>query len=177
MSAVSRIAALSLTLAVPVVAVGLGALPIARSFDRLNTDIAELTAQRDAFAARRARAEAPRPISVTEPALISAATEALAAAKMQDLIAAATARAGADLNSRRVDKAIAAERWRKLPMAIDVTVPEGALHKLLHALESQRPYVFVETLDIRRARQGSPDDKARTLVLRIVLYSLMPPGP
>lgn len=174
MKLLSRLAAIALTVSVPLVLV-LAGLQVWQGFRALEEDAADLLAQRQAFAERRTRAQAPRPIEVAEDALIDAGSEALAAVAIQDMVARAAAAADARLDSRRVDPAIPLDPWRKLPMTIDVTVAEGQLHVLLHALEVQRPYLFIERLDIRPAGRGQ-DDAPPVLGLRIVLYGLMPPG-
>ena len=94
------------------------------------------------------------------------ASEAQAAATLQELVKAAVVAGGAGLDSLETLPAEAREGARSVGVRARLTADVPGLQALLHRLESGRPLVVVEGLFVR-ARASLPERGARHLDVRL----------
>lgn len=121
---------------------------------------AELARQRDALAARRDQGDL----------LLSGASEALAAAALQNSLKAAVARAGGELRSTQALAVTEEKGFRRIAVRALLATDAEGLRTLLHAVESARPPLFVDGLEVRgRARTGESEEEPR-LDIRIDVF-------
>lgn len=161
----SPAAAVLLLLAVVGLSVFGAAMPLADRAAALDEEIAELETQLDRFSDAAARAWAQEKIEVAEPALFEAASRAAAGAALQAMVGGAVDASGGSLERFRFDSAQPEDA--QLAADADITVPADALHRLLHQLETARPYLFIEAASLRPAR-GSQTAAGVTVRLRLV---------
>jgi general secretion pathway protein M len=113
-------------------------------------------------------------------AYMTAATDSVAAANLQKLVKATVERSGGALQSTHVKPTRPDDAFRRIGLRVQMTATVDQLRGILHTLEANQPYLFVESLDLR-ARQTSRSSRAgvtedRTLELRLDLYALMRPS-
>lgn len=109
----------------------------------------ELARQRDELAARRAQGGL----------LLSGASEALAAAALQNTLKAAVARAGGELRSTQALAVSEDKGFRRIAVRALLATDAEGLRTLLHAVESARPALVVVGLEVRgRARMAEGDE-------------------
>jgi general secretion pathway protein M len=101
---------------------------------------------REGFAERLTALEQEVAASKTH---IEAETPALGSAVMQQLLAAAAARHGIQVASVQVLPGTAEAGFQRIALRADVQGPLPGMTGLLHDLESGRPYMFVEAIDIQ----------------------------
>ena len=156
---ISRTAAFALTIAVLAFTLLGGVLP---TFDRLRAqleEVEELERQLARFSAADLSAP-PTRIEVAEPALIEADSLAQAAAQVQAALDDAVEAGGGTLRSLRIEDAERDLAVWKTPVIIDLDIETEGLQRLLHEIESHRPYLLVERLDARRLRPRSGEEEA-----------------
>lgn len=120
---------------------------------------AELTRQREALAERRDQGGL----------LLSGASEALAAAALQNTLKAAAARAGGDLRSTQALAVTEEKGFRRIAVRALLASDAEGLRTLLHAVESARPPLFVDGLEVRGRARTSDAEEPR-LDIRIDIF-------
>lgn len=172
----SRLAALALAAIVLLAAVLGVALPLIQAHQSGQTQISDLREQIAAFRARRGAAPRAQPVEITDPALIVADSEALAAVQIQQRIDPILARTGAEVDSRDTEKPLPEAHWTRIRLRLVLTIPEDRLADLLARLESLPVYLFVDELDLRRM-PPERDAAEPPLMIRMRITGLMrPPG-
>jgi general secretion pathway protein M len=85
--------------------------------------------------------------------LFGGASDALAAAQVQDRLKAAAAEAGATLSSVQVLPSVDDGPFRRIVLKAELEAPLPALQRLLHTLEGDRPPMVLDTLSLRPAQR------------------------
>ncbi len=103
----------------------------------------ELETQLDALK-RRERAEG---------GYLEGASETLAAAGLQNRLKSLFARAGGALKSLQILPAKPEEAFLRITVRAQLSADTNALRQILHALEADTPFLFVENVDLRKKKQ------------------------
>jgi general secretion pathway protein M len=80
----------------------------------------------------------------------------LAAAEVQELVKGIIEAQGGKLNSLQVLPPKEEGRWRQIPVNVQLTATLGSLKNMLYALESARPYLFIDNLTVRTLTTFNP---------------------
>jgi general secretion pathway protein M len=78
----------------------------------------------------------------------------LAAAELQNLVKNTVRSAGGDLRSTQVLPVREEGGVTRVAIQVQLPIPIASLQALLHALESGRPFVFIDNVDVRRRQAG-----------------------
>lgn len=91
---------------------------------------------------------------------LAGATDALAAAALQDRVKDAIEGSGGNLRSIQILPAKDEEGFRRVGVRVQLTATIADLLHILHGLEAGTPFLFVDALEVnnRRARRRSRDD-------------------
>ncbi len=105
-------------------------------------------------------------------------TDALAAAALQEDVRAKVERNGGKLRSIQILPVKTDGDFKQVSVRVQLTATLGSFARILHALESGKPYVFINNLDVknrrvRKATQAQKDDPE--LVIRFDLYGYLRP--
>jgi hypothetical protein len=112
------------------------------------------------------RAEKPNP-----EWFLMGATDALAAAAMQDRISSLTQAAGAEIRSIQTVPAVDEEGMRRIGATVELAAKTAALLRVAYAIESGTPYLFINTAEaIADPSQGSIEDPMLIVRLEISGY-------
>lgn len=122
-----------------------------RLFARYQAAAAERAALEEAVHEMRRRAAGHR-------VLFDAANEGLAAADLQTRIKALVERNGGELKSLQVLPAQAEAGLRRVGVRAILAADMTGLRSLLHAIEAGRPFLFVDSLDVRPRSPRAPGD-------------------
>lgn len=182
----SRLAALALALALPGALVFGVALPVHWHLAAQDEEIADLAAQLDRFTERLASMQAERPVTIAETALIEAPSLEVAAAALQDIVAAAVRDAGGEISSLRAGRAVPLDAQgrespeadsvvRRLPVSAELTIDVTGLQEFLYIVETHRPYLVVDRLEARR-QPPRGDEVASRVSLRLDVSGFTAPG-
>ncbi len=113
---------------------------------------------------------------------IEAASDALVGAGLQNKLKSVVNQGGGTLNSTQILPATEAEPFRRIGVRVQMTGAVTALQNTLHKLESARPYLFLDNLDVRRRvtrtrtqrkRVGNPESR---LTVRFDFYGYVRAG-
>ena len=169
---ISRTAAFALTIAaLAAFCFGL-ILPVFDRFQSLDEEVQELERQLARFSAVNLNAP-PTEIQVAEQALIKADSLAQAAARVQAALDKAIEASGGQLRSLRIEDPERLKAIWQVAITIDFDIDASGLQRLLHRIESQRPYLIVTRLDARRVRQAGGEDHTSTASVRLQVAGLM----
>ena len=105
-------------------------------------------------------------------------TDALAAAALQEDVGAKIERNGGRLRSIQILPVKTDGDFKQVSVRVQLTATLGSFARILHALESGKPYVFIDNLDVknrraRKATKAQQDDPE--LVIRFDLYGYLRP--
>lgn len=89
---------------------------------------------------------------------LTAESDALASAELQNRAKAAVEANGAILSSTQTLPAKDEGNYRRIGIRVQMTTLMEPLQRILHELESTRPYLFVDNLDLRRRVKRSRAD-------------------
>lgn len=169
-----RILAVALMLGALILA-SLGVVrPVWQSFERLGAEAKLLAEQIDRFEAGLSNRETPNRIRIAERTLLEPADPVLAGARLQETLRGAVEAAGGELRSVTPGRAEAiSSTLETVPVSAQLTITTPGLQSLLHALESARPYVVVDRLQVRRPPGGQVDSPPR-LTVSLRLLGLIP---
>lgn len=148
----SRLAALALTVLVAFALIG-GAALINQRFVSAREELVLLEDQLARFQAAARAKRGPGAAVVADQALFQQQSLAMTALEIQDIAAAAVAAAGGALSSLRVEPTSPLAGAIKTPLTLELSIDMAGLAALLHELETQDPYIFVEGMSARRMRQ------------------------
>jgi general secretion pathway protein M len=183
-SPVSRLLALTLLAAVPVVGYLFVVAPVIAAYrdagvaiaqaQRLLQSYRERAEQRPQLAQLLA-AEEERAASVT--GYLAAIDDALAAAELQDRVKGVVEAAGGELRSAqslKVEPVDAIEGVRRAGLKVRFSADVESLGTILYDLETGEPYLFVDGLSIReprrQRRRGNDPEEAPQLDVMVDLY-------
>ncbi|WP_340116982.1 type II secretion system protein GspM [Pelagibius sp. 7325] len=180
-AALRRIGAVALLLAVPLLCYAAVVAPLASHRASLDEDLARLEdslARYKAFAAERPRlAEALAAAEAAEPdtgLYLEGASDALAAARLQDLLNAIVERNGGRLDSVRVLPSASEAGYRRVAVEVFLEGRLEALRDILYSVETEKPFLFVRNLDIAvggRFQTGAEAQAAQELEVRLEVYA------
>jgi general secretion pathway protein M len=173
-----RIAAVALLLVAIACATAAVALPIAKAFRDYDASIANLrtqVARYDAMERMRAPLQARLSrITTQRPAgeeLLGGGSTAVAGAQLQDLIKRHVAEGGGTFVSAQSLPAEDEASFERIGLRVQFTTTVEGLVRSMHAIESGRPLLIVENLDVRAraVRKGEEFDRTRPVVLAVTV--------
>ena len=112
---------------------------------------------------------------------LEAASDSLVAAELQNRAKAAVEGSGGKLTSTQILAARDEGNFRRIGIRVQMTVTLEPLQNVLYTLESAKPYLFVDNLDVRRRvqrrrrKQTQPEAESR-LTVRFDLYGYIRNG-
>jgi general secretion pathway protein M len=176
----SRLLAVALLLVAVLALVQLLVLPVLAAYRETAASIEQsqtLLQRYRALAAQRPRLEeelaTQQKAEVASIAYLEGASDALAAAALQDQVRAIITRAGGDLRSTQilpVEPAGPESSVRRASLRLQLAVDVEGLQQLLYELETSEPYLFVEDLNIReRSLRRLRDEEDEAPVLDVSL--------
>lgn len=163
----SRATALALLFGLILLAYAVVVAPLVagyRQSERAVAEAGELLAGYRSVAARRdqleAQLEALADRQDDSGLYLAGATDALAAAALQDDVKGAIEAGGGNLRSIQILPAEDEEGFRRVGVRVQLTATVNDLLRILHGIEAGRPFLFVDALEInnRRARRRSRDE-------------------
>ena len=113
---------------------------------------------------------------------IEAASDALVGAELQNKLKSVVEQGGGILNSTQILPAAEAEPFRRIGVRVQMSGTVMALQSTLHKLESARPYLFLDNLDVRRRVARTRTQRKRAappesrLTVRFDLYGYASTG-
>jgi len=178
-----KVAALALLLALPALGYLAVAAPLQSGYAEARADVAakrERLARLYRVADRRAGLKAQlatlREAQADSGVFLDGATPALAAAGLQDRVSQLAGQAEGEVRSVQSLKPEPGDGVTRIAVKAQVTGDVRALHALLYALETGRPLVFVEGLEVRarlrRGESGLSLDRELTLNLTLAGFRL-----
>lgn len=183
---ISRLAAVGLFLAVVAAVAIFAVLPTLQAYDDTVIALARAEEQAAGFqrvAASRTAYEARlEELTARESAsqvYLQGQTDALAAARLQDQVGGVIERHGGTVRSIQSLPGEDDEDLRRVAVRVQFTGSTESLFQAMYSLETARPFVFIDNLDIRnrrsrrRANQQS-DDPALSVTLD--LFGFVRPG-
>ncbi len=106
-----------------------------------------------------------------ESAYLEGASEALVAADLQNRVKTVVQDNGGVLNSTQILETTSESGFRRLAVRARMSASMEALYKVLYDLETQRPFLFIDNIDINARTVRMPDRKRETVEL-IVSFDL-----
>ena len=109
---------------------------------------------------------------------LSGATDALAAAELQDRVKAMVDAHGGKLRSVQILPVKADGAFTRVSVRVQLSANTAAFHRLLYGLEAGKPFVFVDNLDVRNrraVRRSALKDLDPTLMIRFDLQGYLRP--
>lgn len=106
-------------------------------------------------------------------------TDSLAAANLQEGVSGTIERNGGTLRSVQILPVTDDGDFRKVTVRVQLTATLPELTRILYSLEADKPFVFIDNLDIknRRARTRNQDQNQNPeLVVRFDLYGYLRPS-
>ena len=158
-----RLAAIGLLFAAVGMVVALLVLPLASYFGELRADIAgqrDLLARLDAFAANKNAASelAGRSQAAMQSGIFLAGeTDALRTANLQALITDIAAKNGVRLSSARGLPSREQDGLRFIGVQAELDADMRQLQAIMLACEAQRPYLFIQSLQVAPLASRQPD--------------------
>lgn len=160
-----RVAALTLLIAVLAAVYALTVMPLRSAYSETRAQLAEqheLLARYRAIAERRPemrdRVRTLRRRQADSGLFLSGETDALAAAALQDRISATAQGAGGDVRSMQGQEPKQEDGLTRVGMNVQVVADIRSLRDLLYQLETGRPLLFVEDLEVRGRLRRTDDD-------------------
>ena len=172
---VSKLLAVALAIAVAMSAVFGAAVPLSNRYadgedekELLQTQIARFNA------AVRAPAAAVG-IEVADRVLLEGSSLVLAGAEMQDMVEQLIDRTDAEVQSIQTDPPQPFEQGSLIPLSVDFTCDIDGLRRILHSVETARPYLVISQIDIRRSVQRR-EAETTDISVRMRLFGFARPG-
>ncbi len=109
---------------------------------------------------------------------IKGATDAVAAADLQERIKSAIASTGGELKSTQILTVRDEGEFQRVTLRVAMTGRIVNLYRLLYALEGGRPYLFVDNLDVKARRSRRKKEEAAAdpkLTIRFDLFGYLKP--
>jgi general secretion pathway protein M len=111
-------------------------------------------------------------------AYLQGASEALVSADLQNRVKTVVQGNGGVLNSTQILDATSEEGFRRVAVRVRMSGGSEALYKVLHALETERPFLFVDNIDINARSMRAREGQAETIELMVSfdLFGYMRPA-
>lgn len=100
-------------------------------------------------------------------------SDSLIAARLQERVKQVVTRHGATLKTTQTLPVVAKEALRQVAIRVEMTANIEALKRILFTLESGRPYLLADNLDIRTGRSPRPDDSAEAEIPLTVRFDVL----
>lgn len=182
LSRLLAIALLVLVIAVPYLGI---VRPYVETLREGRETLAETIALRDRYVALAAAGSAVDAQAATlrddgegEAAYLQGASEALVSADLQNRVKTVVQANGGVLNSTQILDATSEEGFRRLAVRVRMSGGSEALYKVLYALETERPFLFVDNIDINARSLRTRDGQAESIELMVSfdLFGYMRPA-
>jgi len=105
----------------------------------------------------------------TSRVLLTGANDALTGADLQERLKKLAASAGGILESTQMLSAEDEPPLQKITVRVQMSVNITALQRILYALETRRPYLFIENLDVKFLGNKSKNPNARQPNLKLIM--------
>lgn len=147
--------------------------------------LADTAALRDRYVALAAAgagvdgwAERLRDEGEGEAAYLQGASEALVSADLQNRVKTVLQANGGVLNSTQILDTTSEEGFRRLAVRVRMSGGSEALYKVFHALETERPFLFVDNVDINARTVRTREGQGETVELMVTfdLFGYMRPA-
>lgn len=147
--------------------------------------LADTAALRDRYVALAAAgagvdgwAERLRDEGEGEAAYLQGASEALVSADLQNRVKTVLQANGGVLNSTQILDTTSEEGFRRLAVRVRMSGGSEALYKVFHALETERPFLFVDNVDINARTVRTREGQGETIELMVTfdLFGYMRPA-
>jgi general secretion pathway protein M len=181
----SRAAALGILALLIALVYALALAPILASYDAAERDLArargDLARYEDLARSRPAlmrQIDELRTRERANSAYLQAATDALAAAELQERVSAAITGSGGTLTSTQPLKVAEEGGFRRVAVNVQFSGTIAAVHAALHALEVAKPFVLIDNLDLRGRtvrRPGGAEEVDPVLLVRLDLMGYLRP--
>lgn len=180
----SRIAAIALLVFVLFVVYSLTIGPLISAYARVNTALAEsaellqryrqIASRREVFAAELDKLAFQQDNSGV---YLPGDTDALAAARLQEIVNSTVVSGGGQLRSVQILPAKDDGTFRKIGVRAQMTGNIAAVARILYAFEAGDIFLFIENIDIsnRRARRRNTDRTDPELLIRVDLSGYLRP--
>ena len=111
-------------------------------------------------------------------AYLQGASEALVSADLQNRVKTVVQGNGGVLNSTQILDATSEEGFRRVAVRVRMSGGSEALYKVLYALETERPFLFVDNIDINARSMRAREGQAETIELMVSfdLFGYMRPA-
>lgn len=111
-------------------------------------------------------------------AYLQGASEALVSADLQNRVKTVVQGNGGVLNSTQILDAASEEGFRRVAVRVRMSGGSEALYKVLYALETERPFLFVDNIDINARSMRAREGQAETIELMVSfdLFGYMRPA-
>ncbi len=180
-----RMAALALLFALGAAVYLFAVAPTLAAYERTHQDLrehTELLARYQRIAATRPALEAQLAELQVRQAesgvYLSGATDALAAAELQDRVNAIIQASGGALTSTQALPVKTEGVFRRISVRAQFTGTIEALHQAVYDLEANKPYLLVDNIDVRnrqRRRRANQPEGVPNLTIRLDLYGYLRP--
>jgi hypothetical protein len=141
--------------------------------------------ERSAVAARMTRAAAELPnlrkaVRAIEPRkegeslLLAGASDTIAVAALQTLVKAQAQRIGVKLSNVEILPAEAADRYSRVAIRTAFTAEYRAIVALLAGIETSRPALFIDRLELQASEETKSDATRPVLTATVDIYGLRP---
>jgi general secretion pathway protein M len=174
---VSRIAALGLLAGVLAVLVLGVAMPIVQRFQDLAQAIEDQRLQRDQYGAVAAQGanlrtlEQQRQAELALGEFLPGDSELAVQASLQTTLTGLAQASGVRIRSARKLPERERAPFKLAGMGLNLTTDVASVQKILHAIETARPYLFVEALDISPLGGANPPPGQRMLEVRLDVFA------
>lgn len=151
----SKAAALTLLVLVVTLVIGVVAFPIWYLNHRYDVTIEDSTARLERYSRIAGMRDGLQKKSVEVAALaqtnhyLKSASPALAAAELQELAKSRIESNGGKINSIQILPHKDDGAYRQVSVTLQLAAPQSALKGLLYALESAKPYLFIDNFTVR----------------------------
>lgn len=182
---VGRLAALALLVGVLGVGYAYLVAPVLAAYRTLDADIlrgAELLVRYESLAgardAHQARLDALSSRQRGTGVYLGGASDALAAAELQERVRKAVVSEGAELRSIQNLAPESDGEFRRVTVRVQFSANLAAFHRILYRLETGKPFVFVDNLDLRNrlaARASKVENPDPLLAIRFDLSGYLNP--
>ncbi len=186
----SRAAAISLVVALVLAVYLLTIDPLVSAYRDLDDDIARTNENlrryeqiARSYPALREQYESLAQRQSRSGVYLSGDTDALAAAELQSDVSATIQKHEGKLRSVQILPVTSDGEFKRVSVRVQLTATLSALTRILYTLESRRPFVFIDNLDIknrraRRARRRNQEEQTPSepeLVIRFDLFGYLRP--
>lgn len=156
---ISRLAAIGLLVAVVAAVAVFAVLPTLQAYDDTVVALARAKEQVIGFerVARSRTAYEARLVELTvresgSQVYLQGGTDALVAARLQDQVSGVIERHGGSVRSIQILPGQDDEEFRRVAVRVQFTGTTESLFQAVYSLETARPFVFIDNLDIRNRR-------------------------